>query len=153
MPSLNSTFSSSTSAEADSATSPESKEEKKAEHIKRPMNGFMVWSSRKRREMMKENPQMHNSQISRRLGVMWREMTKEEKSPFIAEARRLSQDHKKKYPDYKYRPRKRPKGVSQNGCQMVNFLERIFVGLKDFLRTFLKPFHLDFLILNFEDKF
>ena len=76
-------------------------------HIKRPMNAFMVWSQMERRQIIEIQPDIHNAEISKCLGKKWRLLLDEEKEPFIQEAERLRLLHMQEYPHYKYRPRKK----------------------------------------------
>ena len=87
-------------------------------HIKRPMNAFMVWSQLERRKICEHQPDMHNAEISKQLGTRWRQLTDEQKAPYVAEAERLRQMHMQEYPDYKYKPRKKPKKQQLKGSDM-----------------------------------
>jgi len=78
-------------------------------HIKRPMNPFMVWSQLERRKIIESFPDSHNAEISKNLGKKWRELTEEQRRPFVEEAERLKMLHLKEFPQYKYQPKKKPR--------------------------------------------
>lgn len=80
-----------------------------SEKIKRPLNAFIIWSKKRRRVIANENPQMHNFDISRKLGLEWQKLSEQEKAFYFEEAKRLKEEHKERYPNYKYQPRKRDK--------------------------------------------
>lgn len=85
-----------------------------SEHIKRPMNAFMVWSRIRRKHISNDYPRLHNSEISKLLGAEWKLLSESDKRPFIDEAKRLRNQHMVDYPGYKYRPKRKPKFDKDN---------------------------------------
>lgn len=85
------------------------------DHIKRPMNAFMVWSKERRKELAQENPRMHNSELSKKLGAEWKALSDGDKRPYIDEAKKIREMHMVEFPDYRYRPRRKPKNPFKSG--------------------------------------
>lgn len=44
---------------------------------------IQVWSQIRRAQIANQDGKMHNSQISKELGIEWRKMSAEQKAPFI----------------------------------------------------------------------
>jgi hypothetical protein len=62
---------------------------------------------------------MHNSELSKHLGIEWKALSDEEKRPHIEEAQKIRERHRKKHPDYTYKFKKNHNrstttGMSQN---------------------------------------
>ncbi|XP_029669354.1 uncharacterized protein LOC115239140 [Formica exsecta] len=73
--------------------------------IPRPANAFMLFANEWRRKLAAENPRESNKDISVRLGIFWKNMSKDVKEKYFALAREVDREHKRKYPDYVYNPK------------------------------------------------
>ncbi|KAH8293962.1 hypothetical protein KR054_007022 [Drosophila jambulina] len=91
--------------------------DRKKEHIKRPMNAFMVWAQAARRVMSKQYPHLQNSELSKSLGKLWKNLKDSDKKPFMEFAEKLRMTHKQEHPDYKYQPRRKKASVIQPQSQ------------------------------------
>ena len=71
-------------------------------HIKRPMNAFLLYSQQYRRAFKVLYPGRDNREISTILAKHWREMKPEQKEPYKEKARELMRRTKESHPDFKY---------------------------------------------------
>lgn len=69
--------------------------------------------------LFQDYPRLHNSEISKLLGAEWKILPEPEKRTFIDEAKRLRKQHMLEHPDYKYKPRRRPKFDRDNKKPLV----------------------------------
>lgn len=105
--------------------------------VKRPMNAFMVWSRKMRKKIADENPKMHNSEISKRLGTQWKDLSDEEKRPYIEEAKKLREAHMKKHPNYKYKPKRKKQQPIRRFPPMMDGVPHPYAGF-----GYARPTHL-----------
>lgn len=83
-------------------------------HIPRPANSFMCFRAQRHRSRSATEKELTVGKFSAVASGEWRRMSPEEKQPWIYQAMQLKAEHEARYPDYKYKPRKKSAKVSLN---------------------------------------
>ncbi|VDM74288.1 unnamed protein product [Strongylus vulgaris] len=79
-----------------------SKSEKSREHIRRPMNAFMIFSKRHRPMVHNRYPNRDNRTVSKILGEWWYALGADEKQQYHKLATQVKEAHFKAHPDWKW---------------------------------------------------
>lgn len=74
--------------------------------VPRPPNAFILYRQHHHHRIRRDDPDIKNNDISRRVGAMWAGERKEVKEYYQRKAVDLKAQHAKLHPDYQYAPRK-----------------------------------------------
>jgi hypothetical protein len=95
----------------------------------RPPNAFILYRRTKQPTIVAANEGITNNEVSKQVGEMWHKEPMEEKMKYQKMADAAKMEHMKKYPEYKYRPRrphekrrrsKRPSNASTTSASSKN---------------------------------
>lgn len=98
------------------------------DHVKRPMNAFMVYARAARKELALQYPNLSYRKLSKILGQLWKMLDEREKQPFIEEAERLRRKHRSEHPDYKYQPKKKSKKSRSDDIESASSPRSVPIG-------------------------
>ncbi|KAF0487842.1 MATA-HMG [Gigaspora margarita] len=99
----------------------------------RPPNAFILYRRAKQPQIVAQHQGISNNDVSKEIGRMWHEEPLEVRLKFQKMAEAAKEEHMKKYPEYRYRPR-RPQERKRRILlrhEMLQLDVRISSGLKD----------------------
>ncbi|XP_046545607.1 transcription factor Sox-2-like [Haliotis rubra] len=107
-------------------------EKGKPAKIPRPMNAFMIFAREYRPKVKKEHPTEENHVISIRLGKLWAALGEVEKDHYQELSREAVNEHRRKYPDYRYEPK--PKIKKKRRYDQYLLMDRLRTAAADAAR-------------------
>jgi transcription factor SOX7/8/10/18 (SOX group E/F) len=84
-----------------------------ADSSHRPPNAFILYSNALRSSVRQENPTLSNTEVSRLLGKMWKEVPSEMKQIYKQRASQLQEEFKQEHPNYTYRKARRKRALNE----------------------------------------
>ena len=78
----------------------------RTKYPKKPPNAFVLFVNEKRPSFREQNPDISATNLLKELSRQWKEMTPEQKQPYVDVSTQLIANFKAQNPDYKYRKTK-----------------------------------------------
>ena len=88
-------------------------ENEEGDQSRRPPNAFILYSQAMRSQVRQENPSLSNTEVSRLLGKMWKEVPNEIKLQYKQKAAASQEEFKRLHPDYTYRKARRKRALNE----------------------------------------
>ncbi|KAH0021774.1 hypothetical protein KCU80_g16008, partial [Aureobasidium melanogenum] len=79
---------------------------KKGPKASRPANAFILYRKHHHSDIVARNPGLHNNEISKIIGKMWRDESEPVKKQWKDKAENVKRQHLRDHPDYQYQPHK-----------------------------------------------
>ena len=117
------------------------------EHIKKPLNPFMIFMQKQRPEIVRQGDMKESAAINKHLGQLWRQLSREEQEPYYKLAEQEKLLHAQKYPGWsardnyanqKKRKKMKLKAISLNGLDQSDKKCRARFGLQN-MASWCKP--------------
>ena len=83
------------------------------DNTRRPPNAFILYSQAMRSQVRQENPSLSNTECSRLLGKMWKDVPHELKLQYKQKAASMQEEFKREHPDYTYRKARRKRALNE----------------------------------------
>ncbi|XP_066530289.1 protein capicua homolog [Hoplias malabaricus] len=96
-----------------SALPKDSDKKREKDHIRRPMNAFMIFSKRHRALVHQRHPNQDNRTVSKILGEWWYALGQKEKQKYHDLAFQVKEAHFRAHPDWKWCNKERRKSLSE----------------------------------------
>lgn len=95
----------------------------------RPLNCFMIYRLEKQKEVAAAHPGLSIGQISCLLASRWYQLSEVDKEPYRQIAERNKREYAKRYPKYKYKPRKTARPRKYGKTTALEDIRRYFPRL------------------------
>jgi hypothetical protein len=88
-------------------------QEEEGDSAHRPPNAFILYSQAMRSNVRQDNPSLSNTEVSRLLGKMWKEVPADQKQIYKQRATAAQEIFKREHPDYTYRKARRKRALNE----------------------------------------